>query len=316
MTRSHSLFLCLCLFAAPEAAISGSSSGYVLGADDVLAIRVLDLEEFASTNLGAVRIDPDGNIRLPIAGRIHAAGRTVEALEAEIAKRLRTVVQEPEVTVAIGEFRSHSVSVLGAVKNPGVHQIAGKRTLFEVLSLAGGLASDAGNMIKITRRVSEGPLPLENVTPDTSGDFLVGELDIREVMEARNPAQNIPVVSNDVITVPKADLVYVIGAVRRSGGFVLSEKREMTVLQALSLSEGLERVAAPKDARILRQRTPGAERTEIPINLTDILKGKTRDIALRANDILFVPNSASKSAAIRTLEAAIQLGTGVVIYRR
>jgi polysaccharide export outer membrane protein len=308
--------LLLALAASLPAAEPPSKSGYTLGPEDVLTIRVLDLEEFDPQKLGAVRIDLRGNIRLPIVGRIQAAGLNVEQLEAEIAKRLSSVMQEPEVTVAITEFRSHPVSVLGAVKNPGVLQITGRKTLFEVLSLAGGLNTDAGNTIKITRRTSAGPLPLANVSADPSGSFSVGELDIRAVMEASNPLENIEVLADDVITVPKADLVYVIGAVRRSGGFVLSEKSEISVLQALSLAEGLDRVAAPKSARILRQEAPGAERKEIPINLTRILAGQTGDVPLRANDILFVPTSASKSAVMRTLEAAIQLGTGVVIYRR
>ena len=80
--------------------------------------------------------------------------------------------------------------------------------------------------------------------------------------------------------------------------------------------KGLDRVAAAKSARILRQTNPGSERTQIPINLTRILAGRTDDVALRANDILFVPNNTSKSATLRAIEAAIQVGTGVVIWGR
>jgi polysaccharide biosynthesis/export protein len=45
------------------------------------------------------------------------------------------------------------------------------------------------------------------------------------------------------------------------------------------------------------------------------LTGKTRDVPMQANDILFIPTSAAKSAGLRGLEAIIQLGTGVAIYR-
>jgi len=295
---------------------SRSIAGYMLGPEDQITVRVLDLDEFNTQNLTPVRIDMRGNIRLPLVGRLHAAGLTVEKLEAEIAARLSNLMNDPEVTVAVAEFRSHPVSVLGAVKTPGVLQITGRKTLFEVLSLAGGLNPDAGNTIKITRRVDSGPLPLPNVVRDPSGDFFVGELNVRAVMEAKNPKENIDVLPNDVVTVPKADLVYVVGGVKRSGGFVLSsEKEQITVLQALSLAEGLDRDAAPKKARILRPGAAGAERTEIAIDLRQILDGRAQDVALRANDILFVPTSGAKSVGIRTLEMAVQMATGVAIYR-
>lgn len=308
------LFLC-----GPSAANSNSvprrDAAYVLGPEDSIAVRVLDLDEFDPKALGTIRVDLQGNIRLPLVGRIHAAGLTIEQLEKQIAGGLSTFMKDPEVTVSIAEFRSHPVSVLGSVRNPGVHQITGHKTLFEVLSLAGGLNPEAGNKIKITRSVTAGALPLPGSAKDAAGEFFVGELNVREVMDAKNPAVNIDVLPNDVITVPKADMVYVIGAVRRSGGFTLSEKEQISVLQALSLAEGLDRVAAAKSARILRQPEPGAERIEIPVNLSQILEGRASDVALRANDILFIPNSMAKSTSMRVLEAAIQAGTGFAIYR-
>ena len=261
-------------------------------------------------------MDPQGNIRLPLVGRIHVAGLSVDQLEAKIAGALTSVMNKPEVTVTVTEFGSRPVSVLGAVRSPGVHQIRGHNTLFQVLSLAGGLSQDAGNTIKITRRVDAGPLTLPGTARDSSGDFFVGRLNVRAVMEAKDPSVNIEVLPNDVITVPKAELVYVIGAVKRPGGFVLNEKEQMSVLQALSLAEGLDRVAASKAARILRQDDVGSKRTEIPIDVRSILEGNGRDVALQANDILFVPDSKTKSAALRIVEAAIQTGTGVVIWRR
>lgn len=290
--------------------------GYVLGPEDVITVRVLEIEEFNAQNLGAIRVDPQGNIRLPLAGRMHVAGLSVEQLEVNIARALTSVMNDPEVTVTMTEFGSSPVSVLGAVRNPGVHQISGRKTLFEVLSLAGGLSPDAGNAIKITRRMDAGPLPLAGVTRDSGGEFFVGGLNVRAVMEAKDPSVNIEVLPNDVITVPKAEMVYVIGAVKRPGGFVLNEKEQMSVLQALSLAEGLDRVAAAKGARILRQDDAGGKRSEIPINVRSILEGRAQDVALHANDILFVPDSAAKGATMRALEAAVQMGTGVVIWRR
>lgn len=291
-------------------------SGYILGPQDSITIRVLELDEFDPRVLGAVRIDEQGNITLPLAGRVHAAGQTTEQLETTVAARLSNVVNHPAVTVSVAEYRSHPVSVLGAVKSPGVYQVTSRKTLFEVLSLAGGLNPDASNRIKITRLASEGELPLPNVVTDTSGEFYVGELSVRDVMEAKRPDLNIDIRSNDVISVPKAELVYVVGSVHRSGGFPLNEKEHITVLQAVSLAEGLNPVNGANHSRILRQSAPGGERVEISVNVTDILAGRAKDVSLQANDILFVPNNAAKSASLRAIEAVIQTGTGLAIWGR
>ena len=315
------LFIYLvCLMAVANVAFKAqppaSKRGYVLGPLDSVNVHVVDLVEFDPKSLGATRIDEQGNIHLPLLDRIHAAGLTVEQLEKEVAARLSKVMKDPEVSVSIAEYRNHPVSVLGAVKNPGVYQITGRKTLFEVLSLAGGLNPDASNRIKITRLVSEGQLPLPNAVTDTSGQFYIGELNVRNVMDAKSPEENIDVLQNDVVTVPKAELVYVVGAVRRSGGFPLNEKEHISVLQAVSLAEGLDKVAGAKHARILRESSPGAERTEISVNVQQILDGRAKDVSLQANDILFIPNNVAKSAGLRALEAVIQTGSGVVIWGR
>ncbi|HEY1946313.1 MAG TPA: polysaccharide biosynthesis/export family protein [Bryobacteraceae bacterium] len=294
--------------------LPASNRSYILGPDDGITVNVVDLPELEAKTLGVIRIDHQGNIRLPLAGRIEAAGRSVEGLETEIVKRLSGIMNAPEVSVSVAEYRSHPVSVLGAVRNPGVYQVTGPKTLFEVLSLAGGLNPDASNRIKIMRATSAGPLPLANASSDKTGEFYTAELNVKSVMEAKNPEENINVLSNDVITVPKADMVYVVGAVHKSGGFPLSEKEEISVLQAVSLAEGLDSVAKTSGARILRQLSPGAQRTEVAVNVQKILDGRAQDVPLQANDILFIPNSLAKSASMRILNAALQAGTGVAIY--
>jgi polysaccharide export outer membrane protein len=312
--RAAVLLLFLLLLAAAPA--FAQVPPYTLGPDDQLFINVLDLDELSAKDDKPVRVDLRGNITLPLIGRIHAAGLTVEQLEAELRSRLKAFLQSPEVSVTIADFRSQPVSVLGAVKNPGVHQIHGRKTLFEVLSLAGGLNPDAGNNINITRRKSAGPLPLPNAQPDSTGEFLTAAIDVKAIMDAKNPEQNIPVLPDDVISVPKASLVYVIGAVRKPGGFILSEKEKISVLQALSLAEGLDRIAKAKGAKILRPQPNSENRAEIAVNVADILAGKSADVSLRAEDILFIPTNVPKSAALRGLEAALQVGTGIAIYRR
>ena len=306
------------LIAVAQTSLGGTASAaasYLLGPEDQITVKVLDLEEISDENGRPVRIDSRGNISLPVAGRVHAEGLTAEQLEGEIAKRLTSVLQKPEVTVSVVEFRSQPVSVLGSVKTPGVQQVHGRKTLFEVVSLAGGLNLDAGNIIYITRAKSAGPLPLPNATDDSTGEYWTASVNVKSVMDAKNPEENIEVMPNDVISVPKGDLVYVIGSVHKAGGFVLSEKDRISVLQALSLAEGLDKDASRKSAKILRQSPNSANRTEIPVNLQDILAGKASDVPLLADDILFVPTGVAKSAGLRSLEIAVQMATGLAIYR-
>jgi polysaccharide export outer membrane protein len=285
-------------------------SAYVLGADDQITIQALEAEEISNK---PVRIDADGYITLPLLGRVHAGGLTVGQLEAEMTARLKTYIQEPQVSVNITEFRSQPVSVIGQVKNPGVQQLQGRKTLVEVLSLAGGLQPDAGHSVKITRRPEWGPIPLPNATKEPGGNFSIAEVSLKRIMEAKNPEENILIQPNDVISVPRAEMVYVIGEVKKPGGFILSDRKTVSVLQALSLAEGLELNASAKNAKIIRESAT-SNRTEIPLNLKDVLAGKSTDIPMYPDDILFVPNSSARTILGKTAEAALRMGTGIAIY--
>ncbi len=289
-----------------------AADAYVLGPQDTLNVRVVDLDELGDT---PYPIDLRGNVTLPRIGRVHASGKTVEELESEIASRYKEYLQEPVVSVSVADYHSQPISILGAVESPGVHQIRGNKSLFEVISEAGGLKDDAGNTITITRKLENGMLPLKDATTDASGKFSVAEMNIRSVMSAKDPGQNIAVKPYDVITVPKADLIYVIGSVKRPGGFPLSERANMTVLEALALAQGLEKTAASGRAKILRTDDITHQRSEIYVNVQKMMEGKLDDAPLLANDILFVPSSTGKTVTYRALEALVSTGTGIAIYR-
>lgn len=305
--------LALRSFAQQPEPAEAPRSAYLLGPGDVLTIQALEAEE---VSVKEIRIGSNGFINLPMVGRLRAGGSTVEQFEAELADRLKPFVRRPEVSVNVVEMRSQPVSVIGSVKLPGVHQLQGRKTLVEMLSLAGGIREDAGYSVKITRQPDWGRIPLPNATVDPTGQFSIAKVNLKEIMEAQNPTENILIMPNDVISVPRAEMVYVIGEVHKSGGFVLEGRERLSVLQALSLAEGLDRMAAPGHARILRATAGNSNRAEIPLDLKKILEGKGQDVPLQPDDILFVPNSRSKSAVIRGLEAALQVGTGMAIYRR
>jgi polysaccharide biosynthesis/export protein len=277
----------------------------------VIAIKGLDVEEISGAS---IRIGPGGYISLPMLGRVPAAGLTVERLENELSSRLKTYVREPVVAVSIVEYRSQPVSVIGSVGQPGVHQLEGRKTLIEILSKAGGLRPEAGNSIKITRRAEWGLIPLPSAAEDPSGQFSVAQVSLKSIMQGTHPEENILIRPNDVISVPRAALVYVIGEVKKPGGFILHENGTISGLQALAMAEGVANAAALDKAVIIRQ-SPDATRVQIPVNLGDILRAKRTDVELVPDDILFIPTNVTKLALTRILSTAVQAATSAVIYR-
>jgi len=287
-------------------------STYLLGTDDQLEISEPELGELTNKQ---VRVDGDGDIEVPLAGRVHVSGLTVLQVEQELAKALSVYIRHPQVVVSVAEVRSQPVSILGAVNTPGVHQVQGQKTLLEMLALAGGTRPDAGYSIRITRQLEWGCIPLPKAGLDASGRFSVAEVNLKKILDAKDPEDNIQILPHDTISVPKAEMVYVIGDVRHSGGFALGEQQSISVLQALSLAEGLNGTADARHAKILRLTGSSDERKETAVDVKDVLSGKKSDVTLRGDDILFIPGSTGKKVALRTIEAAIQTGTGLVIWR-
>jgi polysaccharide export outer membrane protein len=260
---------------------------------------------------------------------ISAAGLTPTQLAQVIGDQLRTagMVDHPQVTIQVKDSRLHSVAIAGAVKKPQIYPILGKTTLLDALSQAEGLANDAGNTAIITR----GDIALRALGPaqgiDEDNDKLMATanpllnprtvtVDLNRLLEDGDASLNYDLYPGDRVTVQRAGIVYVVGAVNRAGGFVLKDDREqMTVLKALALAEFVTSTAKTKKTIIIRKSSAAAGGTlEIPVELNKIIDGKAKDRLLLANDILFIPDSASKRALHRASEAAIQAAT-LVIYR-
>jgi polysaccharide export outer membrane protein len=296
--------------APPSDAVNRSS--YVLGPNDQLKIWALGVDEITDK---PIRIDPSGDIDLPLVGKVHAAGLTMAQLNAELVQRFSKDIRHPQVSIEILDFGSQPVSLLGAVNHPGVHQLEGHKTLTEVLSLGEGLRPDAGARINISRQIRYGAIPLPNAKLDPTGNFSVADVGVHDLLAGIHPAENIVILPNDVITVPTAETIYVIGEVKKPGE-VMIKTGGVTVLQALSTANGFASASAPQKSKIIRI-TPGtAERVDIPVDLNKILAGKAEDIAMRPNDILVVPSSVPKKAGTRALEAAVQAATGIAIWGR
>jgi polysaccharide biosynthesis/export protein len=291
-----------------------SSSDYVLGPGDLISVIVTDLEDDFTDK--TFRVDMSGDLTLPYAGRVHASGLTTEQLELAISANLSKIIKQPDVTVGVAEFHSQAVSVLGEVNTAGEYQVQGQKKLLEAISLAGGFTEDVGNTVTITRDLRWGRIPLSNAHDDATAQFSIASVSVKSILHAKNPEQNIQMMPNDVISVSKAEIVYVVGAVTKPGGFPMGQDETLSALQVISLAEGLTNVASTQNAKIIRLSQGSNARTELAVNLKQLLQGRAADVPLQPGDILFVPNSAVKSASARSIQAIVAAATGIVVYGR
>ena len=270
--------------------VQGATADYVLGAGDQITITVGGLEE--EFNSKVFRIDTTGEVTFPMIGRVHTSGLSTAALEGELQGKFKPYLKDPQVVVGILAYGSQPVSVLGsAVRNPGIVQLQGRRTLFEVLSMAGGLQPEAGYIVQVTRPVANGKIPLANEHTDPVTQVSIASIHLKNIINAPNAAENIEILPGDAVSVPKSGVVYVVGSVTKPGGFTLDENESLSALQVLSLAEGMLTTAAPSKARILRTVPDTPNRAEIPVDLNRLMAGKSTDMQLHAGDILFVPVS-------------------------
>ena len=215
-----------------------------------------------------------------------------------IAKKLADggFYTHPQVSVFAKEYATQGVSVLGEVQKPGVYPLLGSRRLFDVLSMAGGTSQKAGRIVSVTHRDH----------PESPRSLMLSN-DANESAKS-----NVEVFAGDTIVVSRAGVVYVVGDVHKPSGVVMDNGTDMTVLQAIAMAEGTNPTAKLNNAKLIRKTPNGPQ--EMPLALKDMLASKAPDIRLQAEDIIFVPNSAAKTAGRRTLEAIIQTATGLAIY--
>ena len=297
---------------------------YRIGAEDLINISVFEVPELSRT----ARVSASGELSLPLIGRVKAAGLSPIQLERVLSELLRrTYIKDPQVTVFLQEFRSDPVSVVGAVKMPGLYYIRTRRSLVEVLAMAQGLSEGLNRHPGRTVVITHQPRP-QAAAGSWSNDATearreangvgwseIVEVPLKELLHSGDPKWNVPIYPGDVVKVPPAGVVYVAGDVRRPGGFPLTDFDNISAIQAVAMAGGPTRTARRNKSVIIRRNALG-NRTEEKIRLKRVLSGKDPDVMLGANDILFVPGSVGKQAALRAIEMAIQTASGMLIWRR
>jgi polysaccharide export outer membrane protein len=256
--------------------LADSRTDYRIGRQDLLEIKVFDVEELNQT----VRVSDDGSISMPLLGRLVVSGLTKTELEQLLARLLgERYVRDPQVTVFVREYESKKIAVTGAVKKPGTFEMLGRKTLLEMISMAGGLDTDLGKEIIVFRQSDE--RPTERIA-----------LDLEQLVYRADPALNLVLQPNDIVYVPVVEKmrIFVSGAVRNPDVYEVPRDEPVTVLKAVTLAGGPTIRAAEKHVQILRTDAAGA-RVVLDVDLKRVKRGKSEDPLLREGDIVLVPES-------------------------
>jgi polysaccharide biosynthesis/export protein len=330
---------------------------YRIGPQDLLDINIFEAPELNRT----VRVSENGEVSLPLLGGIHVVRLTARELENTLAAKLREFLKDPHVSVMVTAIESHPVSVIGEVNKPGVFQVRGSKTLLEMLSMAQGLAPDAGDEVLVMRNAgysrgqddgaqstrARGGESDSNDTYGTKSGTDLGDsgnsdalknnatasmeatndvgsklgqsgdtiaINLRRLLNSRDSRFNVPIYAGDIVKVARAGIVYVVGAVKKPGGFTVKGNEQMSLLKAIALAEGLSSTSSKGHTRIIRTDEGSGKRSEIPVELGKILDGKAPDMNLQAADIVFVPSSMGKTVLFRSTDAVVNTATGLAIF--
>ena len=244
---------------------SGEDIDYKLGAGDLIEVNVFRVEDLNKS----VRVNGRGVIVLPLLGEVKVAGLSLTEAERLISDRLsEDFIQDPQVSLFVQEFRSHEITVMGAVNNPNIYNVTRSRTVVEMLSLAGGVSEDAADTIRVSSKVEQAG----SKTP-VAKNFV---LSVNALLSDRESLSDLRLTGGDVIFVPEAGVVYVEGAVNSPGAYKMSG--DVTVLQALSLAGGPKWESNQSRVRVVRDFSGVA--TAVEVNLNKVRDQKSQDVVL------------------------------------
>lgn len=280
---------------------------YTIGAGDIVTVSVADAPEWG----GKFRVGDSGAIEIAgLSESIKAEGLTAVNVSRVIRQALIDAKQlrDPRVNVFIEEYHGRTITVLGAVLKPAVYPLEKRTTVLDALSMAGGALPGAGGTVTLVR----GPASAE-ATGTALGSVQV--IDMNRIGTESDPSSNVRVRTGDIINVSTARVVYVVGAVTKPGGFPLADPGAgLSVVRAVAMAEGFSPVAAARRGLIIRQSTSDTVRREVPVDVDDILSGKTADVVLAPDDILYIPESGSKKTLKAMGQVAMALVNGIAIY--
>lgn len=289
------IVMCLFLGLIPLGATGQTTPGkreVTIEADDTLVVQVLNGEELSKE----WRVASSGELNLPMVGRVKVSGLTVSECEKLLTARLKKYQHDPQVTVYVHEFRSHPVSVVGAVEKPGVYQLTRHTTLFDAVLMAGG-PKDAGPTVTLTRSERSGPIPHPRARAkleEGGKSSMQLVLDLKDVMSGRGAEAELEVNSDDVVsvaTVKQLKLVHMSGEVNRPGSVELIQAQTMSLVKLVALAGGLTRSASARKTMIVHINDDGVQTSAAFVDLRKVMNGKAKDLELMPGDVVIVPSN-------------------------
>lgn len=273
---------------------SASDERYRIGPGDVIEVLVFN---HPTLSRPALRVDGRGMIRMPLLeGEIKAACKTESELASDLTIRYQEYQKYPQVDVFVKEFNSQPVAVLGAVRTPGRFQLQRRVRLLELLTYSGGAGANAGRMIQIVHgATAPATCDTQGETP-IPGDEELASYRLSETLkgvEAANPY----LAPGDVVYVPEADQIFVVGNVPKPAAILLQEP--VTVSRAIFMAGGFLPNSDQHKVRIIRKASETAPRTELIVNLQAINKGAAEDVVLQANDVVDVPKEGGAKSVLK-----------------
>jgi polysaccharide export outer membrane protein len=276
--------------------VSHSVESLPIAGGDLLHISVFDVPELDQHT----RVSDAGDVKLSLLGTVRVAGMTPAEAALRIAQNYQRggYIRKPQVSILVEEYAVANVSVMGQVLHPGNYPLSTPRDLMDVLSMAGGLTSTADIHITV-KRLGHSGSPGETVYATIPNDPDAAILN------------SVKVAPGDLVIVPKAGIVYVLGDVNRPGGYVMQNDAQLTALQAIALASGMTKTSSENHARLVRQTPSGP--IELPLALNAMQKGKQPDLLLQAQDVVYVPYSTARNLMLGA-SAILSSASGAAIY--
>jgi polysaccharide export outer membrane protein len=282
------------LFLTPSGLPAQAPESLLIGPGDMLHVQVFDTAELEQH----ARVTDAGELPLLLGESVKVSALT----PAEAARAIEKVLLDghyilrPKVLVAVEEYATQKVSVLGEVKIPGAYAIDTPRSVLDVLTLAGGLTELADRKILIERRNSQEKISyFVSNKPDAAFDTAI------------------QIHPGDTLFIPKAGIVFALGDVGRPGGYTMTNNEgKISVLELLARAGGTNHSAVPSHARLIRNE--GENVIEIPLPLSAMQKGNRIDMPLHPGDIVYVPFSYMRNIAENAGGIAAS-AAGAMIYQ-
>jgi polysaccharide export outer membrane protein len=239
------------------------ASDVLLGAGDTLKITVYDNPDLTLET----KISEAGFITFPLIGNVSLEGLTASGAEKKIAELLKKggFVRKPEVNIEVTLIQSQQISVLGQVNKPGRYPMEGRRSITDMLAMAGGITMDGGETVTVVRSLN--------------GKSAKRVVDIIEMVQSGNLAENYDLEPNDLVYVERYPRFYIYGEVQRPGVYRL--EKNMTLIQALSSGGGISMRGTERNIRIKRRDASG---------VLQVIPSKTDDL-LQPDDVIYVQES-------------------------